>query len=124
MGFPMMLSFDSFSKQYLVTLKGSISHTVALGTDAHGNIIRINNVLGAIPERLEQCREQLKTIRQQMETAKEQVEVPFEKEQELQEKSKRLAELNVLLNMDKSQPEILDMEPEQEEEPMQCGRAR
>ena len=124
MGFPMVLSFDSFSKQYQVTMKGLVSHTVTLGTDTHGNITRINNVLEALPDRLEQYRDQLKTIHQQMETAEEQVDVPFEKEQELQEKSKRLTELNVLLNMDKNQSEIMDAEPEQEGEPMRCERAR
>ncbi len=49
-----------------------------------------------------------------METAKEQIDISFEKEQELQTKSSRLAELNILLNMDKHENELLDGEPDEE----------
>lgn len=114
MGFPMLFSFDGFNKQYQITLRGAISHTVTLGTDIHGNLTRLNNVLAEIPKKLEYCREQLKTLHQQMETAKEQIDVPFEKDQELQIKSARLAELNILLNMDKHENEVLDGEPDEQ----------
>ena len=81
-----------------------------------GNITRINNALAEIPKKLEYCREQLKTINQQVETAKKEVGVPFEKEEELQTKSARLAELNILLNMDERENEIVDGEPDEEPE--------
>lgn len=116
MGFPMLFSFDSFNKQYQITLRGAMSHTVSLGTDIHGNITRLNNALAEIPKKLGYCQEQLKTLKQQMETAKEQVDVPFEKEQELQTKSARLAELNILLNMDKRENEMVDGEPDEDTE--------
>ena len=114
MGFPMLFSFDSFTKQYMVTLQGAIGHTVTLGTDVHGNITRLDNALADIPKKLEFCREQLKTLRQQMETAKEQIDVPFDKEQELRTKTARLAELNSLLNMDQKETVIMDTEPEED----------
>lgn len=114
MGFPMLFSFDSFNKQYQITLRGSMSHTVTLGTDIYGNITRLNNILAEIPKKLEYCKEQLKTLHQQMETARQQVDVPFEKEEELQRKSARLAELNILLNMDKHENEVLDVEPDED----------
>ena len=114
MGFSMLFSFDGFNKQYQITLRGALSHTATLGTDIHGNITRLNNALAEIPKKLEYCREQLKTLRQQMETAKEQIDIPFEKEQELQTKSARLAELNILLNMDKHENEVFDSEPDED----------
>ena len=114
MGFPMLFSFDSFNKKYQITLRGTLSHSAAMGTDIHGNITRLNNMLAEIPKKLEYCREQLKTFRQQMETAKEQVNIPFEKEQELQSKSARLSELNILLNMDKHENEVMDSEPDKD----------
>jgi N12 class adenine-specific DNA methylase len=114
MGFQMIFSFDSFSKQYQITLRGAMSHTVTLGMDIHGNITRINNVLAEIPKKLEYAKEQLKTLYQQMETAKGQIDIPFEKEEELQRKSARLAELNILLNMDKHENEIMDVEPNED----------
>ena len=39
----MELSFDSFRNEFDVTLKGAVSHRVALGTDARGNITRLDN---------------------------------------------------------------------------------
>lgn len=114
MGFPMLFSFDSFNKQYQITLRGALSHTVSLGTDIHGNITRLNNALAEIPKKLEYCREQLSTLHQQMATAKEQIDIPFEKEQELQTKSARLSELNILLNMDKHENEMIDTEPDED----------
>jgi hypothetical protein len=113
MGFPMLFSFDSFDKQYQITLRGNLSHTVTLGTDVHGNITRLSNALADIPKRLEYFREQLQTLRQQIRTAKEQIDIPFDKEQELQTKSTRLAELNSLLNMDKRENEMIDSEPDE-----------
>lgn len=114
MGFPMLFSFDGFNKQYQISLRGSLSHTATLGTDIHGNITRLNNILAEIPKKLEYCKEQLKTLYQQMETAKLQVDIPFEKEEELQAKSARLSELNILLNMDKNENEVLDGEPDED----------
>lgn len=114
MGFPLFFSFDSFAKQYQITLQGSISHPVPLGTDVHGNITRLNNALDDIPGKLRYCREQLKTLNQQMETAKEQIEIPFAKEEDLQTKSARLAELNSLLNMDQKERVIMDAEPDED----------
>ncbi|WP_368294559.1 DEAD/DEAH box helicase family protein [Dehalobacter sp. TBBPA1] len=116
LGFPMLFSFDTFGKQYQVTLRGALSHPVTLGADILGNITRLNNALAEMPKKLEYCREQLKTLRQQVETAKEQIEIPFEKEQELQTKSARLTELNIMLNMDKRENEVMDDEPDEEPE--------
>lgn len=113
MGFPMVFSFDSFAKQYQITLQGALSHPVTLGTDVHGNITRLNNALEDLTGKLRYCREQLKTLKQQMETAKEQIDIPFAKEEELHTKSARLAELNSLLNMDQKEPAILDAEPDE-----------
>jgi hypothetical protein len=117
LGFPMFFSFDSFYKQYQITLRGNLSHMVVLGTDVHGNLMRINNTLEDISKKLEICRDQLNTLQQQMETAKEQISIPFEKEQELQTKSARLVELNSLLNMDQRENVILDTEMDEAAEP-------
>ena len=61
-GFQMELSFDSFRNEFDVTLKGAVSHRVALGTDARGNITRLDNALAGIPERLERANEQLNNL--------------------------------------------------------------
>lgn len=101
-GFQMELSFDSFRNEFDVTLKGAVSHRVALGTDARGNITRLDNALAGIPERLERANEQLNNLYNQQEAAEAEVGKPFPQEAELAAKSQRLAELDAALNMEDS----------------------
>ena len=101
-GFQMELSFDSFWNEFDVTLKGAVSHRVALGTDARGNITRLDNDLAGIPERLERANEQLNNLYNQQEAAKAEVGKPFPQEAELTAKSQRLAELDAALNTEDS----------------------
>ncbi len=116
LGFSLWLSFDSFSKEYKATLRGALGHTVLLGEAASGNIVRIQNLLPNLSNRLSYYRDQLATLKQQTDTAKEQIEAPFKQEQELRTKSERLAELNVLLNMDKRENEAVDVVSDDESE--------
>ena len=55
-----------------------------------------------------------------MQNAKAEVEKPFEQEQELSEKAARLAELDALLNIDKRENDVLDAEPEHQDERTQA----
>lgn len=107
-GLLMELSYDGFSKEFVVTLKGSNIYHVSLGTDIYGNITRIDNEIEKIPDKLEQCREKLESLKGQLETAKVEAKKEFPKEKELSEKVARLGELNVLLDMDKEDRVLLD----------------
>ena len=99
-GFQMELSYDSFRSEFDIVLKGAMSHRVALGTDARGNITRLDNALSGIPERLERANEQLTNLYNQQEAAKAELGKPFPQEAELAAKSQRLAELDAALNME------------------------
>lgn len=99
-GFRMELSYDSFRSEFDIVLKGAMSHRVALGTDARGNITRLDNALSGIPERLERANEQLTNLYNQQEAAKAELGKPFPQEAELVAKSQRLAELDAALNME------------------------
>ena len=112
-GFDLALSFDTFEKAYQVKIKGSLSRSVSLGTDAIGNITRIDNAIEKIPERLEAKSRELSTLEQQFATAKAEVEKPFDKEEELTEKTNRLNVLNGLLNVDKRENELVDGAPDE-----------
>ena len=114
--FTLMLSYDTFSKLFKLTLKGALSHTIDLGSDIHGNIQRMENVFEMFPTRLHACEQALANIQTQIESAQAEVEKPFAQEDELRTKSARLAELDSMLNMDKRENDTLDAEPEQEEE--------
>lgn len=112
-GFDLELSFDTFEKAYQIKIKGSLSRSVSLGTDATGNITRIDNAIEKISERLEAKSRELSTLEQQFATAKAEVEKPFDKEEELTEKTNRLNVLNGLLNVDKRENELVDGAPDE-----------
>ena len=99
-GFAMSVEFNFFSKEYTLLLKGEMTHRTALGTDPRGNLTRIDNALAQMPQRLEAVKNQLDNLYQQQAAAKAEVGKPFAQEQELRDKSARLAELDVLLNID------------------------
>ena len=99
-GFTMSVSFDAFRQEYMLLLKGQMTHRATLGTDPRGNLTRIDNALSQMPQRLEAVKNQLDNLYQQQTAAKAEVGKPFPQEQELRDKSARLAELDVLLNMD------------------------
>ena len=103
-GFQMYMSLEDFGKQYILTLKGRMSHRVELGRDPRGNIIRIDNVLSGMENRLSYVQEKLDTLQAQMNAAKAELGKPFPQEQELAEKSARLAQLNIELNIDDRTP--------------------
>ena len=114
-GFAMILSFDTFAKEYRLNLKGQLSHTVPLGADLFGNIQRIDNMLAGLESDLQQCGAQLDNAQVQLTNAKTAVDKPFPQEDELKTKLARLDELNILLNLDKRENEIVDSEPDEGE---------
>jgi dynactin complex subunit len=112
-GFSMELSFDTFTKEYMIKLQGKLSHEVRLGSDVHGNITRIDNALEGMEQKRTNCETNLDNIKVQLEAAKGEQDRPFAQEQEYSEKSARLKEVNVLLNMDEKDHELLDAEPDE-----------
>ena len=107
-GFKTEICFDSFSRIYRFILKGKISHSVDLGTDANGNIVRIDNAIKDMPSRLAMCKTELESTILQLDIANADVEIPFAFEVELNQISVRLDELNTQLNLDFNDEEIVD----------------
>ena len=103
-GFAMSLTVEDFGRDFVLTLKGKMNHRVTLGKDARGNLVRIDNALNAIPDRMQAVQDKLSTLREQVETAKAELGKPFPQEEELRTKSARLAELNAELNIDDKTP--------------------
>lgn len=109
-----IITFGRMIEIYLVTsvapipmtLKGQMTHRVELGSDARGNLVRIENALDKMPERLRSVQEQLENLYNQQAAAKAEVGKPFPQEQELAAKTARLIELDMELNLDgKGQPQ-------------------
>ncbi|MFG6353432.1 MAG: hypothetical protein K1W21_17920 [Oscillospiraceae bacterium] len=116
-GFEMEIFFDSLFKEYKVSLTGAHEHSLTLGTDILGNILRLDNLLGGFENDLASAQRDLATYETQLASAKVEVEKPFPQEDELKAKSARLDELNILLNMDKQENEIMDGEPNEGDGP-------
>ncbi|HGM3727997.1 TPA: DEAD/DEAH box helicase family protein, partial [Clostridioides difficile] len=114
-GFSIRLKFDSWNKEFILSLKNENVYRVSLGSDENGNIIRINNALEAIPQKLAEAERKLETVQGQLKNAMEEVKKPFPKEEELNQKLERLSELNALLNMDEKET-VVEGEEEQGEE--------
>ena len=121
-GLTLELSFDTFAREYRLTMIGQLRHTVTLGTDVFGNLQRMDNALEGLPIKEQTCREQLSNLQTQLETAKAEVQKPFPREAELNTKTARLEELNSLLNLDHKEPEIVDTEPDEDQRPPERRR--
>ena len=89
-GFQMELSYNTFEKQFQITMKGEMSHHVSLGTDARGNLTRLDNALAGIPGRLERGQEQLENLRNQQAAAQVELTKPLPQEAELAERVRDL----------------------------------
>ena len=116
-GFDMELSFDTLERTYMIKIKGSTSRNVFLGEDSYGNITRIDNGVEKFSEALSFAENELVNTKAQFETAKTEVEKPFAQDEELKTKLARLDELNILLNMDKTENEIVGGELDESEVP-------
>ena len=121
-GLTLELAFDTFAREYRLTMIGQLRHTVTMGTDVFGNLQRMDNALEGLPIKEQACREQLSNLQTQLETAKAEVQKPFPREAELNTKTARLEELNSLLNLDHKEPEIVDAEPDEDQRPPERRR--
>ena len=100
-GFQLSVTFDPFEAALVVRMKGAMTHEVVLGTDPRGNLIRMDNALANIPQKLKKVEARLDNLYQQQQAAKEEMGKAFPFEDELKEKSARLVELDTLLNLNK-----------------------
>ena len=113
-GFDVEISLSEFVK-YSVRLNGAAEYKVELGSDALGNVLRIENTLTGLDRQLEKSRARLEDLERQTENARAELEKPFPQEAELAEKSARLIELNAELDMENNtQPEPVAEEKEDE----------
>ncbi|MCI8710568.1 MAG: helicase [Dorea sp.] len=114
-GLVMELSYSTYGREFIITLKGILKHQVALGTDIYGNVTRLDNKIAQFEDNLARCGEKLENTKNQLETAKNEISKPFPKEDELAKKTERLGELNRLLDLDKKEGVLLEDEPEESE---------
>ncbi|MCM1231800.1 MAG: N-6 DNA methylase [Ruminococcus flavefaciens] len=116
-GFRMEVYYDSFNTHYCLNLCGKAKHKVELGSDALGNLTRIENEIAKLPARLEAAKTRQAETTEQLANAKTELAKPFAFENELKEKTERLNALNIELNLNEKDSSVVDAEPEQDDEP-------
>lgn len=104
-GFDMELQLNLTTHFYEVLLKSATTQKVSLGDDPNGNITRIDNAIGRIPDHIENAKAELKNIQTQFETAQIEVQKPFAQEEELKAKTKRQIEVEKLISSGENEPE-------------------
>ncbi len=99
-GFQMSVTLEDFGRKYVLTMQGRLRHQTALGSDPRGNLIRLDNALAQMPQRLQAFQTQLDETYHQQEAAKAELDKPFPYEEELRDKTARLIFLDAELNLD------------------------
>ena len=99
-GFQMSVTLEDFGKKYVLTMQGRLKHQAILGSDPRGNLIRLDNALAQMPQRLKAFQTQLDETCHQQEAAKAELGKPFPFEEELRDKTARLIFLDAELNLD------------------------
>lgn len=115
-GFKMELSYDSFVKSMRITLRNKYTYRTELGTDAFGNITRINNLLDNIEKQIPLERDKLDNLNKQFETAKIESQKEFPQEQQLKDKQRKLDSINAELKINDDDHEILGDEQEEKDD--------
>ena len=107
-GFPMSVTLENFGKKFVLTMQGKLRHQAELGSDPKGNLIRLDNALAQMPQRMQSLKTHLEETQHQQEAAKAELGKPWPYEEELRDKTARLIFLDAELNLDankSSQPE-------------------
>ena len=76
-GFEVTVAYVPLSKVFVAHLVGQATHTTELGSDAAGNMVRLQNVVAALPQDVSGLRNNLQQLRVQLDSAKEELQQPF-----------------------------------------------
>lgn len=115
-GFDMDMTLTAgLRADYVLLIRGAMTHKVILGYDALGNITRIDNCIENLTRDLQTVTHNLGETEKQFEIAKESLKEPFEQAEELAEKQERLNELNEILSLDSKDDGFVDETPDEAE---------
>lgn len=113
-GFDMEMTLTAgLRADYVLSVKGAMTHKVILGYDALGNITRIDNCIEHFESDLNTVTNNLAETEKQLEIAKESLKEPFEQAEELAQKHARLNELDEILCLDSGDDGFIDEEPDE-----------
>ena len=95
-----VIRLSIFNGDIEFTLKGHYQYNGVFGKSPEGNIVRLDNVIEKIEKNLLEMESKLQTTQTHLKQSIDELNKPFEKADILKEKSMRLAQLNILLDME------------------------
>lgn len=108
------ISSETSQNRNNILVEGNRPYTIELGTSGVGNIYRLENVLNGLEEKLEMLKENLSISEDNLKEAEKNCNKTFLYEEELGQKMKRQMELNQLLELDKKDEVLADVEMDME----------
>ena len=100
-GFELLLRKENYFGQHKMILHGHQKHEAEFGDSAHGNMVRLENLLEGLEKRMKAVEDKIEEYQRNLDQSKEEWAKPFMYEEALAEKLKRQFELNAELDMDK-----------------------
>ncbi|MCI6272221.1 MAG: SNF2-related protein [Erysipelotrichaceae bacterium] len=104
-GFNLSVEYEPYTNFYMYSLEKNGIYRGELGSDALGNLTRINNTLDSLEKKVPILEEELATLNNSFESAKNSLGKPFEQAEELKQKILRLAEVDQELNLSEKKKE-------------------
>ena len=98
---------DDLMKLQHYSLKGEYEYPLELSTSELGNIIKIENQIKSIPEKIETFKENIEKIKRKIEETKNEIDKPFAKEEELKSLIKRKNEIYKELGINENEENIV-----------------
>ncbi|WP_454961705.1 helicase-related protein [Eggerthia catenaformis] len=95
-----IIRLSIFNGDIEFTLKGHYQYNGVFGKSPEGNIVRLDNVIEKIEKNLLEMESKLQATQTHLKQSIDELNKPFEKADILKEKSMRLAQLNILLDME------------------------
>ncbi len=123
-GFKAYAKFDSFSKEFKMTLRNKSTISFLLGSDIFGNITRMDNALAALPAKKEEYENKLDALEKNAANTKTQIDKPFSRLEELHEKEQRLEKLNMELTLSADNEESPEKESTETKNKEKSGKKK
>ena len=103
-GFYVGAKVDFWTQELQVRLMGTLTYSWEMGSDGVGNVVRLDNMIKALPAQLAKAQARLEELQNQVEQARQKMDEPFPQEEEYQQKSARLQELSAELSIEEQNP--------------------
>lgn len=118
-GFNLLLRKSMLYESYEITLHGNLKYRVDLGDSPHGNMVRIENIIKNLEDRMTKSEEIIENHKKNLENSKLEYENPFPYEEEYKTKLARQFELNQELDLGRNNEEVVDEDENEVEEELE-----